>query len=133
MRALSFILAVLLCASAVAEESSTTTLATGIIITEQSISKSETTQSVRISKFKSSYVVLVNAFMLCSGPIEQPWLGTGANPTLVIQKQSSPGPFHSGEECMYRLKVAIDASRLTSKQTLYVVSSQEVVGNVGVP
>ena len=133
MRIILVALAIVLSAQVMAEESATFTLATGVAISEQSESNSETVQSVRIRKAKGGYEVLVNTFTLCSGKFAAPWIGTGENPSLVIQKEKSAGPFHNGEECMYKLNVSVAADRLTSKQILYVVSNQEVVGHVRVP
>jgi hypothetical protein len=133
MRSLFFVVAILSSVSAVAEEESRTfTLETGVTIVEQ-VELSDASQYVDIRKAKNGYEVLVETTMLCAGKLASPWLSVADKPTLVIQKQKSASPFHSGEECMYRLRIAVAADRLDSEQTLYVVNGQEVVGHVRVP
>jgi len=133
MRNTSFVLAFFLCASAFAEESATFTLATGVAISEQSDLPPDAAQSVYIRKVKRKYEVLVSVGTLCTGKFAAPWIGVSDNPTLVIQKEKPTGPFFKGEECMYKLRLTVAADRLTSKQILYVVRNQEVIGHVRVP
>jgi len=119
--------------SAFAEEPATFTVFTGVTISEQAESPTDTNQSVRIRKSKSGYDVLIKAFIPCSGKFADPWLSVGENPTLVIEKVRSMHAFDHKEECMYALKIAVAEGRLHKKQTLYVVRNQEVVGHVIVP
>ena len=136
MKKVRFISALLVAASCPAEEPATFTLSTGISsgiqLIDESVLKNETPPSVRIIRSGGSYVVLVTAFIPCQGSFVPPWMSLGPNPTLVLQKERNAG-FHSRGECLYKLKVSVASDRLTSKEVLYVVSGQEVVGHVRVP
>jgi hypothetical protein len=111
-------------------DSKTWTLATGVSIVEANECVNSTQQSMAVKKISSDYLVTAQGFFTCDAEISQPYLTLekDGRATLVINSPRSS----SNCECNRAVTVKI-VDRLEPKNTLYVLTNEEVLGHLVLP